>query len=104
MRLDYDCFDGKSSVFVKYDRLDIDYNLINERDFPDPYDPDEDELDDMHPLDWDYIDENGEDVFDRVSDVIFGGSGMVSAVVRSLVMPGMKVTRQVYRKYLRGVL
>ena len=35
MRLDYDCFNGKSSVGVKYGRLDIDYKLVNERDYPD---------------------------------------------------------------------
>jgi hypothetical protein len=29
MRLDYDCFNGKSSVGVKYTRLDIDYKKIN---------------------------------------------------------------------------
>ena len=35
MRLDYDCFNGKSSVEVKYDRLDIDYDLINKSDYAD---------------------------------------------------------------------
>jgi len=32
MRLDYDCFNGRSSVGPKYDRLDIDYALVNKRD------------------------------------------------------------------------
>ena len=104
MRTDHDCFNGKSSVFIKYDRLDIDYNLINDRDFPDKDDPDE-EAYGIHPLDWDWIDnETGEDVFDRVSDVVFGGSGLVTSVARGLILPGMKATRQIYRKYLRGIL
>ena len=34
MRLDYDCFNGKSSVGVKYGRLDIDYDVVNSRDYP----------------------------------------------------------------------
>ena len=80
-----DCFNGRSSVNVKYTRLDIDYELVNERDFPDP--PDLEEEEDFHPMDWDKIDANGEDVFDRMGFMLFGGSGVVATIARTVVMP-----------------
>ncbi len=98
MRLDHDCFNGKSSVGPKYGRLDIDYALINERDYPDP----EDDEPDIHPMDWDFIDEDGEDIFDRVGIMIFGGSGWVSSLYRNVLGPSMSSSRRVYRKYLSG--
>ena len=33
MAKDYDCYNGSSSVGPKYDRLDIDFDLVNKRDF-----------------------------------------------------------------------
>ena len=98
MRLDHDCFNGKSSVGPKYGRLDIDYKLMNERDYPDP---DEDE-EDIHPMDWDFIDEDGEDVFDRMGIMIFGGSGWVASLYRNILGPSMSTSRKVYRKYHIG--
>lgn len=38
----HDCYNGRSSVGPKYDRLDIDFDLVNKRDFPDD-DDEEDE-------------------------------------------------------------
>jgi len=101
MRLDYDCFNGVSSVGVKYDRLDIDYKLINERDYPDPVEEDDDEV---HPLSWDYFDEDGEDMFDNLGMMLFGGSGMVSTLFRGIIGPSLSGFRKFYRKYLRGVM
>jgi hypothetical protein len=109
MRLDYDCFNGVSSVGVKYNRLDIDYKLINERDYPAP---EEDEEDEVHPLSWDYFDEDGEDMFDNLGMMLFGGSGMVSAIFRGVVGPSLSGFRRIYnnylrkfyRKYLRGIM
>ena len=96
-----DCFNGNSSVGVKYDRLDIDYKLINERDFW--YDPEDDD-EDLHPLDWDYIDEDGDDVFDRVGFLIFGGSGWVSGLYRGMIGPSLSMSRNFYRGYLDDVI
>ena len=101
LALDHDCFNGRSSVGVKYTRLDIDYKLVNERDFPD--DPEDDEPD-IHPLDWDYIDEDGEDVFDRVGFLVFGGSGWVAGFYRNIIGPGLSTSRRVYRSYLSEIL
>ena len=95
---DSDCFNGKSSVGkdAKYTRLNIDYKKINERDFPD--EPEED--DDVHPLDWDHIDEDGEDVFDRMGFLLFGGSGLICTVFRNVIGPTMSMTRNGYRNYI----
>jgi len=100
MRLDYDCYDGKSSVGVKYDRLDIDYDMINKRDFPDD---EEEDGQDIHPMDWDFIDEDGEDIFDRVGIMIFGGGGWIASLYRNVLGPSMSTTRKVYRSYLSGI-
>lgn len=100
LALDHDCFNGKSSVGVKYTRLDIDYKLINERDFPDPEDEDED----RDPFDWDYIDETGEDVFDRIGFMVFGGSGWVATIAREIVLPSMSKSRTFYRSYVSDIL
>jgi len=102
MRTDHDCFNGRSSVGPKYDRLDIDFNLVNKRDFP-PDDDDEDDGPRKHPLDWDWIDEDGEDVFDRLGGVVFGGEGIVTTLYHYLVMPALKLGRKVYRQYLKGL-
>ena len=97
-----DCFNGRSSVNVKYTRLDIDYELVNERDFPDP--PDLEEEEDFHPMDWDKIDANGEDVFDRMGFMLFGGSGIVATIARTVVMPACSSTRRIYRGYLSDIM
>ena len=52
--------------------------------------------------DWDFIDEDGEDIFDRVGLMIFGGSGWVSSLYRNVLGPSMSSSRRVYRKYLSG--
>ena len=97
-----DCFNGRSSVNVKYTRLDIDYELVNERDFPDP--PDLEEEEDFHPMDWDKIDANGEDVFDRMGFMLFGGSGIVATIARTVVLPTCSSTRRFYRGYLSDIM
>ena len=97
-----DCFNGRSSVNVKYTRLDIDYELVNERDFPDP--PDLEEEEDFHPMDWDKIDANGEDVFDRMGFMLFGGSGIVATIARTVVMPACSSTRRIYRGYFSDIM
>lgn len=98
-RLDYDCFNGQTSVGVKYDRLDIDYDLINTRDYPDP--PEEDE---KHPLDWDYFDETGDDMFDNLGAMLFGGSGFVASLYRGIIGPSLSGFRRLYNGYLSGVV
>ena len=101
LALDHDCFNGRSSVGNKYTRLDIDYKLVNERDFPD--DP-EDEEPYVHPFDWDFIDEDGEDIFDRIGFLVFGGSGWVSGFYRAVVGPSLSTSRKVYRSYISDIL
>ena len=100
MRLDYDCYNGRSSLGVKYDRLDIDFDLVNKRDFPEQ----EEEEWNLHPFDWDFVDEQGEDVFDRVGAMVFGGSGWISGLYRNLVGPSLSLGRKIYRRYLSGVI
>lgn len=100
MALDHDCFNGTSSVGPKYTRLDIDYKMINERDFW--YDP-EDEEEDLHPLDWDYIDDDGEDVFDRVGFLVFGGSGWIASLYRGVIGPSLSGSRKFYRSHLSDI-
>ena len=96
-----DCFNGSSSVGAKYKRLDIDYDLINNRDYPDT---EEDKAEyEIHPMDWEYIDENGEDVFDRLGFNLFGGAGLVSTIARTMVLPSISASRKFYRGYLRDI-
>ena len=52
---EHDCFNGHSTVGPKYTRLDIDFKLVNERDFPDPEEHEYRER--HHAMDWDWIDE-----------------------------------------------
>ena len=97
---DHDCFNGKSSVGVKHKRLDIDYDLINKRDFTED---DEDEDDGPHPLNWDYWDEDGDDIFSNLGQMLFGGSGMVAGLYRHIIGPGMSLSRKLYRQYFKGI-
>lgn len=96
-----DCFNGRSSVGPKYDRLDIDYSKVRKRD----YSSDDVDLAALkhHPLDWDFVDENGEDVFDRIGGQVFGGDGIVTSLYHYMVMPILKISSRIYRKYLRGL-
>ena len=90
MARDHDCFNGKSSVGPKYDRLDIDFEMVNKRDFG--HDEDEDDEPEepyRHKLDWEYIDETGEDVFDRIGIHVFGGGGFVSNLYWYMVRPSL---------------
>lgn len=99
---EHDCFNGTSSVFVKYDRLDIDFELVYSRDYPDINDEEDDEPS-IHPLDWDYVNENGEDVFDAVGNTILAGDGFVTSFYYYLIRPCLKFSRKFYRSYLSGI-
>lgn len=85
---------------MKYTRLDINYKLINERDYPDP----EEDEEDLHPLDWEFVDEDGEDVFDRVGILVFGGSGLVCSLYRGMIGPSLSISRNFYRGYLEDLM
>ena len=101
MRLDNDCFNGKSSVGVKYDRLEIDYELLNKRDFAGKMFEEDEE--DYHPYSWDFVAKDGEDIFDRLGLMAFGGSGWVATLYRVAIGPALQATRNVYRSYFTGV-
>ena len=101
MRLDYDCFNGKSSVGVKYTRLDIDFKKINKERSSEKQ---EEVVDEEHPLSWDYLGEDGEDMFDNIGMMLFGGSGLVSSLFRGLIGPTLSFSRKLYIKYLRGII
>lgn len=101
MAKDHDCYNGSSTVHIKYDRLDIDFDMVNERDFGDDDDDEEDEGPRLHILDWEHVDEHGEDVFDRIGAHIFGGPGFVAGFYYHLLRPTFKVTRSTYRGYFK---
>ena len=84
---------------MKYDSLPINPKL--------KYDPEGEEWDhgydtNYNPYDLYYEDRDG-DIFDRLGVNVFGGSGYVSTLARSVVMPVMQAARRIYRRYLRGV-
>ena len=71
------------------------------------YDPDGEDWDhgydtDYNPYDLYYEDRDG-DIFDRLGINVFGGSGYVSTLTRTVVMPGLQATRKFYRRYIRGI-
>lgn len=74
---------------------------MNERDYPDP--PKDDE-EDLHPLDWEFVDEDGEDVFDRVGILVFGGSGWICSLYRGIICPSLQTSRSFYRGYVKDIM
>ena len=97
MDKEHDCFNGQSTVGPKYTRLDIDFKLVNERDFPEPEDEYENQ---RHAMDWDWVDDDGEDIFDRMGFMVFGGPGWVASFARNIVLPSMSTSRKIYRRHL----
>ena len=55
-------------------------------------------------MDWDWIDDDDGDVFDRLGSTVFGGYGLVATLYRSVISPTLSISRKVYRHYLRGII
>lgn len=76
MRPDLDCFNGKSSVGVKYDRLEIDESLLT-RDYSRSYDDDFEDI-----------------------DTRSGGDGFFMDFYNTLIRPAYKRCRRFYRRHI----
>ena len=55
-------------------------------------------------MEWDWIDEDGEDIFDRMGFMVFGGSGWVASCARNIVLPSLSISRKIYRSHIRDYI
>ena len=53
-------------------------------------------------MDPDYVDEFGNDIFDRIGMTIFGGPGIVTSIYNNALRPVLKKSTRVIKKYNLG--
>ena len=105
MRLDKDCFNGEPTIGVKYERLVVDYDKVNYEYYADEeYDPSLEEDSFSKVMDPNWIDEDGNDIFDRIGHTFLGGRGIVTSLYYYLARPALKVSTKLYRDYNLGGL